>query len=193
MSVDLKLVRNSLISVAEDSIGDLLSTIPGQGGTTLPAILKSRKKFLEQTPPFVILDQGPRRKLGLGQIRESLLDDDFTEFEVHYTYMFSYTVVGGDAAEIAGKLESSFLFGNTVIDRLVGDGIYLVDTEEVIPSSDLYNGEFVEVATFNIFVTIPETNSQDIGFFDSATISGEIWEDEEDPEPMVFSINVNNN
>ncbi len=189
MPADLQAVRDILISVAEDSVGDLLSTIPGPGNTTFPAVVKSRKKFTENTPPFVVLDQGARKRQGLNTIRQQLVTGDFTEYETHYDYLFSYTAIGGDALEIAGRLETAFSYESTRISLEDGN-IFLVDTQDVIPSSDIFNGEYVEVATFNIIVTIPEVNERDEGCFDSMSISGEIYEDISDPDPFTFNIEV---
>lgn len=187
MATDLQQVRNILVDTARNAVGDLLSTIPGPSNTTKPAVVKSRKRFTESRPPFIILDLQSRRRQGLSQLHATLQSNDLTLYETHYDYFFSYTVIGGDAMQIAGVLESHFR-EDAARAYLEENNIFFVDAENIIPSSDLFNGEFVEVATFNVIVTVPDTNEVDEGYFISMTLDGELYEHKDDQDPITLTI-----
>lgn len=187
MATDIQEVRNSLVEAASSLVGERLSSIPGPNNTPKPAVLKSRKKFPLQKYPFISLGTGTRKRIGSSHLRKTLMEDDFVEYETHYQYLFSYTVFGGDAFDIAGELEAGFR-EEFIFLQLSSSNITIVDTTDVIPSMIEDAGEFIEVATFNLEVSIPDISRRDEGIATDISLHGELSEHKDDPNPTPLEI-----
>lgn len=187
MATDIQQVRNSLVEAARYLIGERLSTIPGQDNTQKPAILKSRKKFPLQKYPFITLGTGVRKRIGAAHLRKILMEDDSVEYETHYSYLFSYTTFGGDAFDIAAELEAGFR-EEGIFFQLASSNITIVDTTDVIPSMIKEGDEFIEVATFNLEVSIPDISRRDEGLITDVSLHGELSEHKDDPNPTPLEI-----
>jgi hypothetical protein len=189
MATDLNGVRNSLIAVARTAIGSRLSQVPGPNSTTLPAIIKEFKKGHEPDFPFASISIQARRRQGLDTMTEFLDEDFMTQFVRFYDYFVSFTVFGSDAMELAGDLEVRFC-DQTSIAQLKEDNVYLVDTQDIILSSELRGEDYISIATFNMIVTVPDLTETDLGCFDSMTLNGELYRDQDDPDPTTFNFEV---
>lgn len=189
MATDLRAVRNNLRSVIATIIGSRLTQVPGPSNTTKPAIFTEFKKFPEAAYPYCSIGQPTRRRQGLNNLIEYLNESDLTVSAANYDYFFPLRIYGGDAVELAGDLESGFR-SDSIRLALQENNIFIVDTQDIGPSEQKIGEDYIEIGGFNIVLTVPDLYVTDEGYFDNIVISGSLYEDEDDPDPMEFNFQV---
>jgi hypothetical protein len=189
MAIQLESYRNKFVAVAKQKVGSLLSTLPTQTGTT-PAVLKVRKKNVQTQYPYIIVDYLGRAKQNGWISHRRVTEANDTQYETKYDLMFSYTVYGGDAVQIAEILEASFrseVLRNSF--RTEGFGA-IVEVEDPVPVAFEDSGDFINTASFNILLSASDVEDIDEGIIDNFEFEGGVYRHADDEDPLEININV---
>lgn len=155
MSIALEAARNVLVELAKNKIGSQLATIKLNANSTQPAVLKARKALPTKPAfPYCILDiqgmrQDPDEYQGM-----FVTENGFPGYYSRTEVMFSYTVYGGDAVQIINDLWRCFR-QSSVRDLFRTAGVGAIsDVEGVVVSNQPIANDWVDIASFNLYMTI---------------------------------------
>lgn len=190
--IDLEALRNKLVNVAKLKVGNLLGTVPGPvAGQTLPAVFKARKPNIQTRFPYIIVDYLGRSKFAWVTHRR-VTDTGFVQYETKYELLFSYTVYGGDAVQIAEVLEAAFR-SEYLRDSFRTEGLgAIVEVEDPIPVGVEVNGDFINTASFNILIAASDVETTTEGEMDTFVLNNELYRSQEDTSPLTININIDN-
>lgn len=191
--IDLEALRNKFVHVARSQVGHLLGSLPGSApGQTFPAVLKARKPNVQNQTPYIIVDYLGRSKFGWVTHRR-MTDDGFVQYETKHQLLFSYTIYGGDAVQIAEVLASSFRF-EYLRDSFRTEGLgAIVDVDEPIPVGVEVDGRFINTASFNILLSCSDVGTTTEGELEVFSLEGELHRSSQDLNPLPINVNVENN
>lgn len=189
--INIEALKNKFVQVAKTEVGDLLGEVPGPSGAPLPAVFKARKPNIQTQFPYIVVDYLGRSKFSWITHRR-VTDEGFVQYETKYELLFSYTVYGGNAVQIAEVLEAAFR-SEYLRDTFRTEGLgAVVEVEDPIPVGVEVNGDFINTASFNILLSASDVETTTEGELEAFNLEGELHRSHEDLEPLTININIEN-
>lgn len=186
--IDQDAIMASFVSVAQDTVGSLLS-LTGPTDSPEPAVIKARQNGVTPDHPYIQVDLLNTTETD-GYLTYSGVDEnDEPYFDTHYKLLISYTVYGGNATDIARQLESYFRL-DRVRDQIEEETTGTVEQTFQILSvpGDLATIKY-EVASFSVSYNIIDTLvDADTGTITRIVNNGKLLIHEEDTNPLSLNI-----
>jgi hypothetical protein len=184
MAIDINLVRQEFIRVAEEAVGDQLFSPT--------SVYIARDDFPTEDYPYIIFDILSLDDTGSWLLYEGVdQDTDDICYISHTRMLLQYTVKGDDSLSIANNLRNVFKV-NRVIDEITtntGGGIEDVFTVNSLP--DKLATTFLESASFNLTFNmqdiIRESNANG-GIITQVNLDGTLSRGEEDTTPLDLDV-----
>lgn len=190
MSLDYDGILDKFILVAQEALPTELTLIGVNAD--LPAVIRVRQDGPKPSYPYVtinVLDTIDES----GWLTSTYIDDnDYTVVETNKQLLINYRVYGGNAINIANNL-----YGFFRLNRVLGDirntlGGSVVSTSDIDQLPILLADEYLESASFNLVFNITDTfvDSSGSDSFVTVNLNGELFDGEDDPDPIDISITV---
>ena len=187
MSIDITAIQNKLISVAREPFTTELSFI-GQNGD-IPAVILHRPEGPNPNYPYITFDvlQIADEQ---GWMTDIVVDiNDNPNYITYKSLLTRYRCYGGGSKNIMNNLHGHFRLERVRDDigsTLGGSIVEVLDIDDMpIRISDKYLESSSFTLIFNIMDTIIDTGT---GIIDNVNISGELFRDDEDPNPLPMTI-----
>jgi hypothetical protein len=150
MSLDIRAVEKGLCKVISELVGSRLSTLKGEGGSQIPAVLIKRIAVLEPSFPYVLVSHVTSIPLGR-DIKARYLNDNLDEVTVvEYVSTFTVEVMGGvdnEAISIASELNTRMFSsqGSASLSEFVTNA-NLTNIQNIVQNSSRMETDFRENA-----------------------------------------------
>ena len=191
MAIDYDAVFDCFIEIARNGVGSQLATI-GPTGTEFPAVIKARQPGPQLDMPYIQLDLIGTTQTEYFLQGYAINPEDDTEviYETPYKLLLQYSIFGGNAQAIAHDLEAYFRLPD-VLDKIETDTTGTLEETFGIDSlpEQLATNKWLEVAQFNLtFNIVDRYISSTDGTIRTISIDGEVFRDENDPDPLEFNV-----
>lgn len=174
MSIDYEAVRNPFVALAKAKIGSKLATLKTGVTTTTPAVVKARKNLPPKPSyPYCVLDIRSARHNPNDYDGMFVNTNNIPTYYTRIELLLTFSIYGGDAVGIINDLWLCFRQSSVKDYLRKASGIALNSIEPITTSSYKIPNDWVEVASFNLNVTVMDTlQATDETLID--TISSEI-------------------
>lgn len=176
MAIDLDNILSTFVGVAQDTIGNQLSST-GPPTALEPSVIIVRQDAPKPEMPYVTVDVLNITDRGNWLLASYVKDTGELIYESTKQILIQYTVYGGNAIQIANDLHGYFRV-NSILSRIeteTGGNVLTVD--DVTPLPTLIADTFMEVASININFGIVDTliiPDDGTNYFDKVSLEGEV-------------------
>ncbi len=192
MSIDHDAIIDKFILVAQEALPTQLSLIGSLAD--LPAVIRARQSGPKPDYPYATIDVLDEVDESGWLYSETVNVNDEVVYETNKQLLLNYRVYGGNAMSIANRLHGFFRLNRILGDirKTLGGSVVIVD--DIAPLPILLTDTFLESASFNITFNITDTfvdsgpNGTDT--FIKTNLTGEIFRDRSDQDPLDVSITV---
>lgn len=185
-------IFTGLVAVIRDEVGSSLAQVAGPAGTTVPAVYQDRQRQYK-TYPYITVDRLSTRTVDGWLKNASVNANNNVEYTYEYQSLYLITAYGEDADEILTHLKQKFSFERVREKLYTASGNLAVfqRSRDVVESPVLYETDYEPQAsmeiTINFEATLADTDSTII---DSAQITGNLKDTDDDSTPITNTINV---